>query len=189
MNLPGIDPNIIINLQKDTIQDDSIGRPSYMLCFLQEPSLIETPTSYAIQRRQALLLDDKIYKTIERYHGWIQYTSDKIDGIPKVVPGDYFGHGGVERTLTLLREYLPLSQQWVGMRKDVATFIGNCPQCQFMESSKLKIKPKSKCEPFNNYVSKPWELIALDSMGPFPEDENSPNFRRHYLKNVRRIRI
>ena len=46
--LPDIDPNIIITLQKDIIQDDSIGRPSYMLCFLQEPSLIEAPTSYAI---------------------------------------------------------------------------------------------------------------------------------------------
>ena len=99
------------------------------------------------------MLDNKIYKIIERYHGWIQYTTDIIDGTPnnsktekensiiqKVVPGDYFGHGGVERTLALLRKYLPLSQHWVVMRKDVTTFIGNCPQCQFMESSKLKIK-------------------------------------------------
>ena len=84
--------------------------------------------------------------------------------------------GGVERTLKLLIKHLPPNQHWAGMRKDVATFINNCPQCQFMQPSKLKIRLKAKSEPFNNFVSKPWQLIALDSMGPFPEDENGNNY-------------
>ena len=100
-----IDPDTVINLQKDKPYDDSINRPSYLLSFMHEPTLIEAPRPYAIQKRQDLMVDNKINKIIQRYHGWVQYE-DIEETI--VIPGEYYGHGGVERTMKLLRQYLPV---------------------------------------------------------------------------------
>ena len=38
-------------------------------------------------------LDNKIDTIIQRYHGWIQYSDSQQSNI---IPGEYFGHGGVE---------------------------------------------------------------------------------------------
>ncbi len=49
------------------------------------------------------------------------------------------GHRGVEATLSLLKTKVPPAEYWKEMRKDVRTFIKQCPCCQFMQSSKTLI--------------------------------------------------
>ena len=63
-------------------------------------------------------LTNKIYKYIAKCHNHV------------------IGHGGVERTLTRLSQLVPYEQHWRSMRKDVCTFIRQCPCCIFMQPSK-----------------------------------------------------
>ena len=88
----------------------------------------------------------------------------------------HHGHGGVERTLDLLRAKVPLSREWVGMRQDVKTFISQCPQCQFMQASANAIRQKAQLHPFNIGANVPWKRIAMDSMGPFTEDKHGNKY-------------
>ena len=95
---------------------------------------------------------------LQKVHGW----NNKCN----------HGHGGVERTLELLKaEVGGPSKEWIGMRTDVKTFISQCPQCQFMQASSNAIKQRAQTHPFNIGTNAPWQRIALDSMGPFPEDK------------------
>ena len=51
------------------------------------------------------------------------------------------GHSGVQKTIERLQR---INQSWSGTRKDVSTFIHNCPCCQKMN----KIKPLVHTIPF-----------------------------------------
>ena len=57
------------------------------------------------------------------------------------------------------------------MRTDVRNFIHKCPACQFMQSSKLAIHSKRSVHPFNMCVGRPMDRINIDTIGPFPQDE------------------
>ena len=75
------------------------------------------------------------------------------------------GHGGVKRTLQLLHDN---GKQWQNMQKDVKNFVAQCPCCQ-----------KNRMTPFNGSVSKytlsvtsgPMKRLSIDTVGPFPVDE------------------
>ena len=77
------------------------------------------------------------------------------------------GHGGVERTLTKLSQLVPKELHWHNMRKDVCTFIRQCPCCIFMQPSKRLI---STSAPYNMSVSYPNDRVNIDTVGPLPPD-------------------
>ena len=114
-------------------------------------------------------LDQDVHKTISQVHGW---GSRHDDG--RTTSGCH-GHGGVERTLTLLKDLVPPSKWWYSMRKDVRQFIQECPQCQFMQAAKLHIN-KATIYPFNMAVGRPMERINIDTIGPFPEDDQGNKY-------------
>ena len=90
-------------------------------------------------------LDHEVRQLITSVHGW---GCRQDDGT--TTHGSH-GHGGVERTLKLLKEVIPPSKWWYTMRKDVRQFIQECPQCQFMLHAKLHIN-KATIYPFNMAV-------------------------------------
>ena len=61
------------------------------------------------------------------------------------------------------------------MRKDVRQFIQECPQCQFMLHAKLHIN-KATINPFNMAVGQPMDRINIDSIGPFPVDDQNNKY-------------
>ena len=79
------------------------------------------------------------------------------------------GHGGVDRTLQKLYELVEQADRWKSMRQDVCTFIRQCPCCIFMQPSKRLI---SASAPYNMSVSHPNDRINIDTIGPFPSDED-----------------
>ena len=84
--------------------------------------------------------------------------------ILKTVHNITSGHSGTERTLDRLRAK---GHKWPGMRQDVITFVKQCPPCQMMRESRIKILVK----PFHLSVFNPMERLNIDTIGPLPPDE------------------
>ena len=114
-------------------------------------------------------LDHEVRQLITSVHGW---GCRQDDGT--TTHGSH-GHGGVERTLKLLKESILPSKWWYTMRKDVRQFIQECPQCQFMLHAKLHIN-KATINPFNMAVGQPMDRINIDSIGPFPVDDQNNKY-------------
>ena len=70
------------------------------------------------------------------------------------------GHSGVQKTIERLQK---LKLTWSGMRKDVSTFIHNCPCCQKMN----KVKTLIHTIPFTLSHYRPMNRICVDAIGPF----------------------
>ena len=115
--------------------------------------------------------DVQVHDLISQVHGW----GSRDESTGTVHPGHY-GHGGVERTLQLLRDHIAPSKWWSSMRTDVRNYIHKCPQCQFMTAAKVDIHERRSVHPFNMSVGKPMDRINIDSIGPFPEDEEGNKY-------------
>ena len=87
--------------------------------------------------------------------------------------GGLCGHGGVERTLRLIKEQVPASEHWPNMRRDIREFIHTCPACQFMQPSKMLIATTA---PYNMSVHSPMDRINIDTIGPLPEDADGNKY-------------
>ena len=74
------------------------------------------------------------------------------------------GHGGVQRTINKLDT---LGHQWRHRREHVKQFIRECPCCQKMSYIKVPIETHKFI--VNTYGV--WDQIAIDTIGPLPEDE------------------
>ena len=75
------------------------------------------------------------------------------------------GHGGVERTMEKLKE--KRLDFGTSTREYVRWFIKNCPCCQKMSHLKVPIHTR----PFTTSRYNVMERVAIDSVGPYPEDE------------------
>ena len=73
------------------------------------------------------------------------------------------GHSGVQKTIDRLQK---LNLKWSGMRKDVSTFVNNCPCCQKMNT----IKPLIHTIPFTLAHYSPMNRICVDAIGPLNID-------------------
>ena len=80
------------------------------------------------------------------------------------VHNDIYGHGGVERTISLLNR----KTVWPNMRQDVRKYIRQCPCCQIMSKIKLKIQ----LQPYNVSQLFPMDRINIDTIGPLPPDQD-----------------
>ena len=80
-----------------------------------------------------------------------------------IVHNDIVGHFGVDRTMQLLHGQ---GRSWPGMRKDVTTFVRECPFCQ-----KAKEQPRVTNVPrYTLASSQPMQSLHVDSIGPLPKD-------------------
>lgn len=79
------------------------------------------------------------------------------------------GHLGVFKTY----HRLAVLYYWPKMRADVAAYVRKCHTC-------LSQKPEQKSPPglmlSRSYVSKPWEVISADLMGPLPKSSQGYRF-------------
>jgi transposase InsO family protein len=87
--------------------------------------------------------------------------------------GGLCGHGGVERTLRLMKDQIPASEHWPNMRRDIRQYIHTCPACQFMQPSKMLIATTA---PYNMSVHSPMDRINIDTIGPLPEDADGNKY-------------
>lgn len=87
--------------------------------------------------------------------------------------GSKIGHGGVQRTLDVLKR---IGTEWKGMRKHVTQFVRQCPCCQKMST----IKPLVHTKPFTLATYNPMERICIDAIGPINE-EGQDEFSNYIL--------
>ena len=73
------------------------------------------------------------------------------------------GHSGVERTVRKLKQR---KLNWQNMRKDVITFIEQCPCCQKMSYIKVPINAIR----YTTSTYKSMECVNIDFLGPFPDN-------------------
>jgi hypothetical protein len=79
------------------------------------------------------------------------------------------GHHGVERTIHKLKES---GNSWRSMRQHVRSFIARCPCCQLMS----QVAPEIRANPYTLNSSKPMNTLAIDTIGPLPEDEKGNKY-------------
>ena len=84
------------------------------------------------------------------------------DVVLETAHGDIAGHMGVKKTCDRLLRYF----FWPGLRKDVAGFIKTCHTCQMTSKPNETIKP-APLYPIPA-VSKPFEHLIIDCVGPLP---------------------
>lgn len=73
------------------------------------------------------------------------------------------GHHGVENTLEKLKA---MDQKWKYMRQHVQRFIKECATCQKNSYESFPISTRK----YNTGTYQPFEKIGIDSIGPFPKD-------------------
>ena len=107
-------------------------------------------------------ISDEAFRKIKHYHN------------------ELVGHGGVKRTLQLLHEN---KEHWKNMQKDVRNFVSQCPCCQ-----------KNRMTPFTGTLSKytlsvtsgPMKRLSIDTVGPFPKDEDDNTYILVVIDNFSR---
>jgi hypothetical protein len=121
---------------------------SRLLCPIEDVEEAEVLAAISLERRE------KLPRVPERYHKLIGKCHNAS-----------IGHGGVERTLTLLQAYLLDSgiETWPLMRQHVRAFIQRCPCCQQMRTVK-------QVHPYVTFTYNVMDRLAVDTMGPFDAD-------------------
>jgi hypothetical protein len=103
----------------------------------------------------------------------ITKTGKELPFIPKSLISEilsYFhdtphsGHLGFRKTFHRISSRV----FWFGMRESIFSYIKSCPNCQFCKSTYTK--PHGNLQ--SNKVYGPWDMLALDLMGPLPKTKN-----------------
>ena len=135
---------------KDNVEADAFSR------LVPFPEKSETKLSSMQQRPTAFEthtpMRPEIYQKIQTAHGGIH------------------GHGGVQRTLEILKK---TGHSWKHMRKDVDQFIKYCPCCQKMSP----LKPVIHTKPFTLAAYNPMERICIDTIGPLNEEGQDDTYK------------
>ncbi|XP_055589797.1 uncharacterized protein LOC129741979 [Uranotaenia lowii] len=82
---------------------------------------------------------------------------------------DQFMHQGAEKTLAKIRQ----QYYWPGMTKDVKSFIKKCQVCKEIKP------PNTATTPLMGDMrtpTRPWEIIALDYIGPLPRSKSGKQY-------------
>jgi hypothetical protein len=132
---------------------------AYGLALLTLPHGLESaqPTHDAIIRRlhipsDKLKLSPEAFNKIAKYHNAVA------------------GHHGVDRTVQALKDH---HDEWVGMFRDVRKFIWQCPACQ---KSRVQVDAGALAPYTLSSTEGPMRSISVDTMGPFPEDEDGNKY-------------
>ena len=78
----------------------------------------------------------------------------------------YAHWGGVENTLALMMQHAPNETNWPNLRNDVRQYVQSCSTCQKMDARHKTIRVSR----FVLSTLKPMERIAIDTIGPLPND-------------------
>lgn len=79
------------------------------------------------------------------------------------------GHRGVRKTVDALRS---MGHDWPGMSSEVEEFVRSCPTCQ-----KVRLGQGSFAAAIRTTaVREPFEVVAIDAVGPLPEDATGNKF-------------
>lgn len=81
---------------------------------------------------------------------------------------DVAGHHGVAATVSKLKR---MGFRWRGMWREVRRFVDSCPTCQ-----KTMPRVVAPAPPATTVVDQPFEVVALDTIGPLPEDESGNRY-------------
>lgn len=93
----------------------------------------------------------------------VTVSVDKLQRF-KRVHNSVLGHRRKERTCMLLKA---LKLDWTGMEGDVAAFIEQCLECQKLETGGEPVQERVR----TTVAYEPFEILAVDLLGPFPVDE------------------
>ncbi|KAJ8024626.1 hypothetical protein HOLleu_34579 [Holothuria leucospilota] len=110
--------------------------------------------------------------------GVLKYVGNSSNGISKiVVPAKLiqdvithyhcsttYPHMGIRKTVTKVGEKF----WWKNMKSDIESFIKKCRVCQFCKP--VYQKPSGFMQ--STVTTAPWEVLAMDLMGPFPESND-----------------
>jgi transposase InsO family protein len=177
-HIPGVD-NIVADLYSrlnslhtDTERSDILPTPvsAILASMTTDIPYITELRAYKVRkellsspdRSQAFLAAKKARLKPSTAHEALPVTLEHQELLKKV-HNFKSGHAGVERTLQRLHD---TKVKWPGMRQDVTKFIHQCPACQLMRESRIKILVK----PFHLSVFNPMERLNIDSIGPLPTD-------------------
>ena len=90
-----------------------------------------------------------------------------LDSNPNEVIGRFHntlcGHFGIQRTAKLLKEH---GIEWPSMLEDISNFISQCATCQKCRAGKASYAAAVK----STMVNEPFEVVVVDTVGPFPAD-------------------
>jgi hypothetical protein len=126
----------------------------------QETSIQDLPAGQEVltDSTPQYRIPSKAYRVIKKCHN--------------AISGD--GHGGVERTIEAVKLSLKKEEfEWPTLRKDVIEFCRRCPCCQ----KQSLIRPTIKTKRFIlSSRDKAMKDIAIDTLGPFPADEQGNTY-------------
>ncbi len=80
-----------------------------------------------------------------------------------------YAHWGVKKTLALMIQHAPIETnetKWTNLRNDVRQYVQSCSTCQKMDARHKTIRASR----FVLSTLKPMERIAIDTIGPLPND-------------------
>jgi hypothetical protein len=114
--------------------------------------------------------DDHIYAIDEETLRDVSYfrLEDEVYEKLAKVHNSVVGHHGVERMISSLKR---ANENWKSMRSDCRKYIIQCVECQKMSAIKYPIH----INPFTRAAYAPMDRIAIDTIGPMPEDDNGYN--------------
>ena len=142
----------------DNIVADNFSR----LCILEESVRSEFSDEMMLQLIEQ---DETFYNLLE-----LQSVPRRARNVIKKVHNATVGHHGVEKTMEKLQAS---GHTWKNMRQDVKTYIARCACCQLMS----QVTPTIRSSPYTlAQQSKPMHSLAIDTIGPLPEDENGNKF-------------
>jgi transposase InsO family protein len=142
-------------------QDNMVADNFSRLCILDEMVRSDLSDEQVLQLIEE---DETFYDLSELYK-----VPEKFKKVIKKFHNSNVGHHGVERTLQKLQSS---GKNWTGMRLHVRTYIARCPCCQMMS----QVAPQIRANPFTLSHSKPMHSLAIDTIGPLPEDEKGNKY-------------
>jgi len=141
----------------DNIVADNFSR----LCILDESVRSDFTDEQILQ----LIEDDERFYDLSE----LNKVPNRPKKIIKKVHNSFVGHHGVEKTIQKLQS---AGYQWTNMRQHVRTYIARCSCCQMMS----QIAPTIRSNPYTLSHSKPMHSLAMDTLGPLPEDEKGNKY-------------
>ncbi|PIK62382.1 Retrotransposable element Tf2 protein type 2 [Apostichopus japonicus] len=124
--------------------------------------------------KKQLLDNDLSHPKYVMAEGLVKYVDNNSHSNKVVVPGELVveviahhhctptsPHLGMRKTISKIREKF----YWKNLKSDVETFVKKCRQCQL--SKPMYCKPSGYMESTTSRY--PWDVMAMDLLGPFPE--------------------
>ncbi|CAB0037919.1 unnamed protein product [Trichogramma brassicae] len=136
---------------------------------IQEAQKKETTNGPAEDYRDWRRENGLIWVRLRQQNKWRIYVLDSAR--KKVLQAHHddvmAGHPEMSETLRAVQRYY----HWNNVQKDVRKYVGQCETCQTAKKAKTISAPTSSHTP-----QQPWEMVALDYMGPYPTTDTGNRY-------------